>query len=100
MCAVMHGNCVYCRTGYILPCFNFAHFAILKLDEFKTRANIHSIIEYIVYIETRRIKTGQNRNFPQEVEIKIEATGNILCFTVPSGLVVGSVKHDTFTSSE
>ena len=29
----------YCRTGFICPCFNFARFAQLTVDEFKTRAN-------------------------------------------------------------
>ena len=35
---------IYCRTGFIRPGFNFAHFAQLTVGEFNTRANKHSHI--------------------------------------------------------
>ena len=50
-----HWYCIYCRMGFIHPCFNFAHLAQLTVGEFKTRANNHSHIECIVNIETEVI---------------------------------------------
>ena len=53
-------QCVYCTTGFIRPCFNFAQ---LTVGEFKTRANKHSHIECIVYIVTVWIKNRLIQKF-------------------------------------
>ena len=51
---------IYCRTGFIRLCFYFAQ---MTVDEFKTRLDTHSHIEYIVCIVTGRFK--------KMVEIKV-----------------------------
>ena len=50
---------IYCRTGFIRPCFNFAHFAQLTVGELKTRVIKHSRTKCIVHIVTGQI---QNRS--------------------------------------
>ena len=52
-------NLLYCKTGFIRPCFGFAHYIQSTVREFKTRANKPSHIECIVFIVTGRI---QNRS--------------------------------------
>ena len=70
----------YCRTGFIRPCLNFAHFTQSTMGVFKTMAKVYSYIDCIVFIVSGRIQNQPKQKLSTGGRNRGRA--NILCFTV------------------
>ena len=72
------GKELYCRTGYICPCFNFTYFAQLSTNriEHKCKQYTHVIVLLSIML-LGKFKTGQN--MPIIMTWSEMKSGQILC---------------------